>query len=134
MEGFIIFMYIFTAIISFCVHLFLCGSFSGFAVEKGYESTKYFLICFFFGILGYVWVAGLPDLRLQQRVFSLEHQVERLVEQLTAQQPADSPRDTANIPVSITNQTGHDTWICAHCNTANSTNYGQCKKCGKFRS
>lgn len=26
------------------------------------------------------------------------------------------------------------TWICDACQTENSTNYGQCKKCGKFRS
>ena len=26
------------------------------------------------------------------------------------------------------------TWICDTCQTENSTNYGQCKKCGKFRS
>lgn len=25
-------------------------------------------------------------------------------------------------------------WICNHCGTENSANYGQCKKCGKFRS
>ena len=26
------------------------------------------------------------------------------------------------------------TWICDACQTENSTNYGQCKKCGKFKS
>ncbi len=26
------------------------------------------------------------------------------------------------------------TWVCKHCGTNNSTNYGQCKKCGIFRS
>ena len=26
-----------------------------------------------------------------------------------------------------------DGWICGHCQTKNSINYGQCKKCGKFR-
>ena len=26
-----------------------------------------------------------------------------------------------------------DSWICQHCQTKNSINYGQCKKCGKFR-
>ncbi|MBQ6997585.1 MAG: hypothetical protein IJN60_04335 [Oscillospiraceae bacterium] len=26
------------------------------------------------------------------------------------------------------------TWACKHCGTNNSTNYSQCKKCGKFRS
>ena len=26
-----------------------------------------------------------------------------------------------------------DGWICGNCQTKNSMNYGQCKKCGKFR-
>lgn len=26
------------------------------------------------------------------------------------------------------------TWKCAHCETNNSINYGQCKKCGKYRT
>lgn len=25
-------------------------------------------------------------------------------------------------------------WVCYHCGTHNSINYGQCKKCGKFKS
>lgn len=26
-----------------------------------------------------------------------------------------------------------NTWVCNKCNTENSMNYGQCKKCGKYR-
>lgn len=30
--------------------------------------------------------------------------------------------------------TEHRTWICGNCKTENSMNYGQCKKCGKYKS
>lgn len=33
-----------------------------------------------------------------------------------------------------TETVSYDTWVCKECNTTNSMQYAQCKKCGKFKS
>lgn len=35
---------------------------------------------------------------------------------------------------SISDRIDGDKWICGHCGILNSLNYGQCKKCGKYKS
>lgn len=46
--------------------------------------------------------------------------------------PNTNPRNTPVLKTSVV-LTDHNTWICS-CNTENSINYSQCKKCGKYRS
>lgn len=41
----------------------------------------------------------------------------------------------ANLPpAAVTSGSAADKWTCKHCGTSNSTNYGQCKKCGKYKN
>ena len=35
--------------------------------------------------------------------------------------------------IGKTSSTLNNNWICAYCNTVNSTNHAQCKKCGNYR-
>ena len=42
------------------------------------------------------------------------------------------PAPPSNSIVKPTNS--NNTWVCKDCGTQNNINYGQCKKCGKFRS
>lgn len=48
-------------IVVLLVNSFLATEFSVVAAMKGYQEQKYFWIPFFFGILGYILVAALPD-------------------------------------------------------------------------
>ena len=63
------------AAVALIINIALSAAFSGFAENKGYERGKYFWICFFFGTLGYVWVAGLPDVHLQYKIENLEREL-----------------------------------------------------------
>ena len=48
---------------TFCKFYF----FEGIAFDKGYDSDAHaFAMCFWLGIFGYIYVACLPDLKLQQ--------------------------------------------------------------------
>lgn len=105
--------YIAGAVVSLAISLFLCTLFADIAVEKGYSRSTYFLICLFCGILGYIWVAALPDQTLRTKVAELEGKQKE-----ASKKPAD---------------VGVDKWVCGACQTENSMNYSQCKKCGRFR-
>lgn len=43
------------------VSFYLAGIFNGIAFDKGYEDGRFFWICFWFGMIGYIAVAALPD-------------------------------------------------------------------------
>lgn len=97
--------YIIVAIVALLINIFICNIFAECAENKGYSRSKYFWVCFFFGVIGYAYVAALTDKDLLYRISQLEHQFE----------------------------TSNGYWICDNCKTQNSTNYSQCKKCGSFR-
>lgn len=52
--------------------------------------------------------------------------------QTTVQQQT-SYRSPSEMNSSAASLTG-ESWFCSACGTKNSVNYGQCKKCGKFRA
>ena len=48
-------------VVSLAADIFLAYQFYGVAVEKGYNSIKYFLIPVFFVLFGYLLIIALPD-------------------------------------------------------------------------
>lgn len=50
---------IFIAII--ILNVYIAGQFRNVAADKGYDSSKYFHLCFWCGIVGYLLVIALPD-------------------------------------------------------------------------
>lgn len=103
--------YTFFAIIAFIIMIFLCVKFADIAEYKGYSKTKYFWICFFFSVIGFAWVAALPNLTTENAISELKGKLHDLT----------------------TNNTEDGKWICIKCHTENNPNYGQCKKCGCYR-
>ena len=58
MRGFFIFLGL---IIGIILNAYIAGQFRIAAADKGYDSSKYFHICFWLGIIGYLLVIALPD-------------------------------------------------------------------------
>lgn len=52
---------IIVAVFMLIVSFYLAGIFNGIAYDKGYEDGRFFWICFWFGMIGYIAVAALPD-------------------------------------------------------------------------
>lgn len=50
------------------IYVLITNAYAKCAQEKGYEKRKYFWLCFFFGMIGYVVVAALPDKALNDRL------------------------------------------------------------------
>ena len=74
MGGYIL-VSILVSIIALVVNIYFCLHFANRAYEKGHSNVKYFWICIFFGVLGYVWVAALPDEVMERRIANLEKQI-----------------------------------------------------------
>lgn len=101
---------IFGLIVALIIRLLVASAFSTIAGNKGHNPSSYFWVCFLLGIIGYCMVAALPDLSLHNKIDELS---------IASKNAA---------PASV------DTWECEDCGASNSLNYGQCKKCGKFKS
>ena len=109
---------IIAAAVAVAINLILSFQFAGIAEDKGYSRGKYFWLCLLFGVVGYVLVAALPDEALLYRISRLESSVGILQE--------DSGKGTVKVDTTE--------WVCRNCQTTNSMKFGQCRKCGKYRS
>jgi len=122
--------YIVAAIIGLIANALISARFASIAEEKGYDGTGYFFLCFFLGVVGYCMVAALPDYTLHNMVNALRksnHDVEKAVHQVNTRN-----NNTASAIAHPKPSVGQ--WICKNCGTNNSVNYGQCKKCGSYKS
>lgn len=58
--------YVLIVVVALVISFYLAKQASALAVEKGCDCpTKWFWICFLFGLAGYILVAAMPDLRLR---------------------------------------------------------------------
>ena len=56
-----IFVSVITLIVAISIKFMLASYFCEIACDKGYGEKRYFWVPFFFGIIGYIMVAALPD-------------------------------------------------------------------------
>ncbi len=77
----------------FVVHIIISIAFGGIAAEKGH-STSYGWACFFLGVVGYCWVAALPDLEMRQTLAEINSKLSR------ANSPAEICQSAPKVPVN----------------------------------
>ena len=66
MSGLIIFLFFFIVII-LVINCIVASKFQDIAIQKGYEDSSHaFVMCLFFGIIGYLYVIALPDLNMRR--------------------------------------------------------------------
>ena len=77
----IVTIYVAVAVIAFAINLCFCLAFANAAATKGYSYSTYFALCFFFGMIGYILVAALPDLTVasEETIKSLEYKLNQLL-------------------------------------------------------
>ena len=136
--GPVIVSYTLIIIVGLIISLALSNKFADFAEQKGYERNHYFWICFFLGMLGYVWVAALPDAALRREIAALKRQNLSLTQKPS---PAAAPKEakpdvqTAHMLESTSSDRDKKTfsdgqWLCPNCYILNSADTATCKKCG----
>ena len=122
--------YILGLIIALAFQIYVATRFASIAEEKGYNGNSYFWLCFLLGIVGYCMVAALPDVALYNKIDNLSKSIQDAVK---TEEVRASNNCATDVP-STASKPSVGNWICENCGTSNSLNYGQCKKCGEFKS
>ena len=94
--------------------LFMPAKMCEIAELKGYNPKEkhIFAICFWFNIFGFLYVLGLPDLKLRKTLLQLK-------------------KDTSNLN-NGTSESSVDYKICKKCGAQNALNSVTCKDCGEY--
>ena len=140
MGGFLIFGYFISIAISIIVWILICKKFYNIACDKGHDSTWYFILPFFFGIIGFLIVAALPD-RGDYRIDQLKKEIQELKHQLSKSQsknetePVIPEKVTEDGPatVSVANTDDGDFWTCGKCGKRNMKSNSKCWNCDNDR-
>jgi len=96
------------------------------AIEKGYSSTIWFWLCFFFGTFALIAICGAPN-KYNEKLLNE-------INQNTIKPKNSSAVDNnINNPVPIVRRVQGDSWICKKCDEVNNANSSSCKGCGEYR-
>ena len=123
--------YALVAIIAIAIHIFFAAQAGEIAGDKGYDSAQWGWTCFFFGVIGYILVAAMPD--LQKRNILIEI---RKIEQTIADNSSHASDDAVvtERPVPVVPAVNHSTaWVCKNCGAENAKSALFCKDCGEYK-
>lgn len=103
---------IFAVVVALIIDYIIAKEFADIAAGKGYHESKYFWYCFLLGIVGYLLVIALPDIRHKSQT----------------KQPA--IQQQANEKHSTEESAGTDR-ICPACGWKNVSYAERCTRCGQ---
>lgn len=102
----------------------------GVAEEKGYIKGNWIAACFFFGIVGYILLAALPDLEARAMLKRIEMKLSTNGSNVTMLPISDS---TSQKKTSAVTWNTKGEWKCPQCGTLNQRNALFCKGCGEYK-
>lgn len=133
---------IFGIIAGVIMYLAWCLMFANIAENKGHSAGKAFCACFFLNIIGFIWVAGLPDIHLQYQLDQLEKKLHKFISTSGNAQTEDAgSKARAAEPVAWSGDlsraipvktTPTDKWKCS-CGKSNPPFVAKCS-CGRSKS
>lgn len=130
-----IFLWILLLVIVIAIDWFLATLAANIADQKGYddEHTKFFWICFLFGIIGYILVAALPDRNLQTEIKHLAKAMQSGDSDTTSTSSTSTPQSYVVPAATTSSGSGSGFWQCPSCGEKNYAGTMSCKSCGKYR-
>lgn len=127
---FVWFAWAIVLIIAIAIDWYLASMAADIAAAKGYWESKWKWICFFFGIIGYILVAAMPDLATRE-----ELRKNRQSNGNSGNLGAPSETETCSQSVSAVS-VQHDVkgqWRCKECGSINSRDSIFCSDCSTHR-
>lgn len=89
-EGAIYFI-IFGIIVYFLLDAIIANIMEAAAADKGYDKrARVWLMCFFFGVIGYIYVAALPDKKQQEQNEIVIKQNQKIIRLLSVKESDDT--------------------------------------------
>ena len=123
-EEFLLFYLILVGLAIFIGYL-ISNEFHHIACQKGHTEKKYFWYCFFLGIIGYLMVIALPDLRSRPKM----EETVSYTQYTSGNQPAYRREQSEEMKREIMMNNG---WKCSKCGRANPHYTGTCA-CGNSK-
>lgn len=112
----------------------------GIAEKKGYSKGNWIAVCLFFGVIGYILVAALPDLELRTLMEKTNAEIKsKPWEANKNQESIEQAVQPKKVPVwkpstkTAWNARNGDEWKCPKCGTMNQRNALFCKDCGEYK-
>lgn len=127
------FLGIVACILVLVIDIYFAASASQSASAKGHNGTKWGIISFFFGIIGYILVAALPDLQLRHDINMLTRAILNS-SSTTSDSATSSAHTSAPQPFVVPATTSSaGPWNCKACGEKNAAGTLFCKNCGEYR-
>ncbi len=131
-------MEVILAIGLFVFHIIVSISFGGIAAEKGH-STSYGWACFFLGVIGYCWVAALPDLEMRQTLAEINSKLSSVkfpaeIYQSTPEVPSNTPlaeKADPSVEALAPIVSAEKEIVCPVCGTKQMAGRKVCWSCGQ---
>lgn len=123
------FFWVLVLLIALVLNIYLAHLAAGITTDKGYdEGTKWFLICLFCGLVGYMLVIALPDLELRARLGKLPS------DRTPFYVPTnDAPTTEVSPPVVPISTNISGSWRCKACGCQNQSGSMFCRDCGEYK-
>ena len=131
MEDILILVDLIGIVIALILAHYIAKQFHAVATDKGYPEKKYYHICFWLGLIGYLLVIALPD-RNRDQVRKLETEQDRPsmpVRQVT-NAPAEDLPDFEPIDTATAFYIGENNLKCANCQRVQFRGNQNCCRCG----
>lgn len=122
------FFVIVACIIVLAINCYLAALAKDIAADKGYNSSKWSVICFFCGIIGYMLVAALPDLQLRGAIRELTKAIQNSGSD-TGSASTSAPQPFV-VPAASSSA---GPWNCKACGEKNPSGTLFCENCGEYR-
>ena len=138
------FVYFLIALVAIAIDIAFALYAGEIAEDKGYSKGNWIAVCLFFGIIGYILIAALPDLVLRAQLERLStlpvsegaDRAGRLSE-ASAEQPSvpnawNAPPMDKMTPLAPLSHSMDD-WTCKYCGLENPKEARYCQHCGGYR-
>lgn len=139
------FVYFLIALVAIAIDIAFALYAGEIAEDKGYSKGNWIAVCLFFGIIGYILIAALPDLVLRAALENIEKKLTKDENDNYLPRSSSSSSNSSNSNSNCTIKSlsemtplaplshSMDDWTCKYCGLENPKEARYCQHCGGYR-